>query len=309
MPEGDTIHHLARRVDAALSGQVIRGAKSGVVAVEASLLVGARVLGATARAKHLLVELEGGLVLHVHLGMNGRARVRRRAIDLPPKPSSEETRVLLWTDSATLELVATPICELVRADRLEEDPRLARLGKSPLDPDWSSADIAPAAAALRSLTNRASIADALRDQRALSGLGNVLVCEALFAAGADPFASVDAFDDAALELVVAVAAAMLRHTSREIRGLPKAPGRITRTDDAAMRGRADPYFVYDRARRPCVVCGSAVGVRREASESPRLTYHCPRCQPHREGFASRTVPLTPPKLGLMARYLRELSRR
>ena len=73
MPEGDTIHRIARVLGAELPGKpldVVSLSDQG----EIRELAGARVEGVRAVGKHLLIQLERGWTLRVHLGMNGRWR-------------------------------------------------------------------------------------------------------------------------------------------------------------------------------------------------------------------------------------------
>lgn len=116
-----------------------------------------------------------------------------------------------------------------------------------------------------------TIAEALLDQRALAGLGNVFKCEVLFRRKVDPFALTVALDDATLRAVVEDAVELLRwNAARQARGSRE---RITRTS-----GPKSPtgQSVYGRARRPCFDCGTEV---RAAPQGGRTTYFCPTCQP------------------------------
>src|SRR3712207_2595502 len=82
MPEGDTIHHAARRIRGALVGREI-------VSIETphprhaldrwpERLADRPVQGVDARGKHLFVRFAGELTLHSHLRMTGWWGVYRR---------------------------------------------------------------------------------------------------------------------------------------------------------------------------------------------------------------------------------------
>lgn len=90
MPEGDTIHRVALRLDAALAGERITEASApnprSPLHDRGHELTGRILERAEARGKHLLVHFSGDLVLHSHLGMNGRWRVRADGGPPPPKP-------------------------------------------------------------------------------------------------------------------------------------------------------------------------------------------------------------------------------
>ena len=79
MPEGDTIHRTACRMDAALAGRRIELADApnprSPVHGRAGRLEGRVLEGVEARGKHLLLHFSDGLAVHSHLGMNGRWRI------------------------------------------------------------------------------------------------------------------------------------------------------------------------------------------------------------------------------------------
>ena len=72
MPEGNTIHRLARDHTRDFSGRIVRvSSPQGRFAREARRLDRRRFLRADAWGKHLFHFWEGGLVVHVHMGMAG----------------------------------------------------------------------------------------------------------------------------------------------------------------------------------------------------------------------------------------------
>ena len=80
MPEGDTIHRIALRINAALAGRrldsVAAPNRRSPLHARTGELDGATLEDAEARGKHLLLRFADGLVVHSHLGMNGRWFVR-----------------------------------------------------------------------------------------------------------------------------------------------------------------------------------------------------------------------------------------
>jgi endonuclease-8 len=104
-----------------------------------------------------------------------------------------------------------------------------------------------------------SISEALLDQRALAGIGNIWRNETLFAERVDPFALVRDLDDATLDRLITTARRLLIDSTRV------APGRT-------------PMRVYRRAGRPCPRCGTVIRSAPLSAELPRTTYWCPNCQ-------------------------------
>jgi endonuclease-8 len=73
MPEGDTIHKIATELRSTLLDETIRQAKAAPLpaAAQSSLLTGRQVSSVRAHGRHLLIELDDGLVIRNHLGMYG----------------------------------------------------------------------------------------------------------------------------------------------------------------------------------------------------------------------------------------------
>ena len=110
------------------------------------------------------------------------------------------------------------------------------------------------------------LGEALLDQRAVAGIGNVVKSETCFIERLDPWAPVERFSDAELESALA--------TSRRLLSANVGGGaRVT----TGMRGRGRELWVYGRAGRPCRRCGTRIETRRQG-ELARSTYWCPRCQ-------------------------------
>jgi endonuclease-8 len=154
------------------------------------------------------------------------------------------------------------VVELLSRMQAADHPALGRLGPDLLAPDFD------AAAALRRLRVRARlpIAEALLDQGALAGIGNVFKSEVLHLCGVDPFARVELLDDATLERLIDTARAQL------VRNRGRFERRTTTTLAPV------PFAVYGRGRRECRRCGAAIR-RVVHGELPRSTWWCPACQP------------------------------
>ena len=111
------------------------------------------------------------------------------------------------------------------------------------------------------------LGEALLDQRAVAGIGNVVKSEVCFIERLDPWAPLRRFTDAELEAALATARRLLQ---ANVRG----GARVT----TGMRGRGRELWVYGRAGRPCRRCGTLVRDARQG-ELARSTYWCSRCQP------------------------------
>src|SRR5437764_4924760 len=123
MPEGDTIAWSANRIRPVLVGHV----PDEILAPQPrhardrwpQRLAGRQVVGVDTHGKHLLIEFEGGLNLHSHLGMTGRWLVARA-----PRPWRSAWIVLRVGERWVAEL-GGPSLELMTDGRRRFDQRLA----------------------------------------------------------------------------------------------------------------------------------------------------------------------------------------
>jgi endonuclease-8 len=231
-------------------------------------IVGATVTGVEALGKNLLIRFDNGLELRTHLRMTGSWH-RYRPGERWRRPAAR-ARVVLETPDAVAVCFDCPTVELFeqRAEALH--PALGRLGPDLLAPDFDAAD---AHRRLRE-PGRAdlSIAEALLDQRALAGIGNVYKCEVLWIERVSPFTRVADIDDRTLDRLIAASRQLLVANADRRRGAE----RVTTGGDRAAAGEA--LWVYGRGGRPCRRCGTAIRVTQQGRDLPRTTYWCPRCQ-------------------------------
>ena len=257
MPEGDTVHHAARQLDAGLSGQVLTKSDFRIPSLATKDLAGATVTETVSRGKHLLTRFDNGVTLHTHLKMEGHWAVH--PVGSRWRRPAHTARVVLRTP--TTEAVGfSVVMDLVRTEK--EDELVGHLGPDLLGPDW---DAELALANLRARPD-APIGDALLEQRNLAGVGNVYKSELCFLGRVDPLTPVAAVPD--LPLIVEKAKRLLEANK----------DRVTRITTADSR-RGHQLWVYGR-RGPCLRCGTRIS---KADQGPpgqeRPTYWCPRCQP------------------------------
>jgi endonuclease VIII len=272
MPEGDTIHRAARTLHAALGGQRVERFESvfpHLARVDADTpIAGRQIERVEARGKHLLMWLEGGLVLRTHMRMHGSWHIYRPG-ERWQRPR-HEMRIVIETASYVAVAFTVPVAEFVAAGVVDREGPVAELGPDPLGDDFD------AAAAVARLQARADmeIADALLDQRAIAGIGNVFKSEILFAARLSPFTPVGALDAAALARIVTIAERQMRANVGDATSAAAAGGRRT-------TNRLDPsarLWVYGRRGLPCRRCGTPIQRAKQGPDA-RSTYWCQRCQP------------------------------
>jgi endonuclease-8 len=270
MPEGDTVWQAARRLHEALAGKVLIHSDFRVPRYATADLTGRTVLDVTARGKHLLTRVEGGLTVHSHLRMDGSWKVFVAGQRWSGGPA-HQIRVILGTADRTAVGYRLPVLELLRT--ADEERAVGHLGPDLLGPDW---DPEQALANLRADPARA-LGEALLDQRNLAGIGNVYKCELCFLLGVTPWLPVGDLPPG-LAVKVPVLAKKLLEANRD------RPVRRT----TGLRGHN--LFVYSRAPRPCLRCGTSIRLADQGDGSrERPTYWCPTCQagpaPRPGGFA------------------------
>lgn len=220
------------------------------------------------RAKYLVVEMEGGLVLLGHLGMSGRM-VISRGRNTPPGPHdhvefvTEDGTTVTYTDPRRFGLMT-----LCGAGELASHPLLAATGPEPLDDAFTAQVLADA------LSGRgAPIKAALLDQTLVAGLGNIYVCESLFRAGISPLRKAGSLKKAEV--------ARLWHAIRAVLEDAIRAGGSSLKDHRQPSGELG-YFqhsfaVYDREGEACPDCrcdrSKGGGIRR-ITQSGRSTFYC-----------------------------------
>ncbi|MDL2336120.1 MAG: DNA-formamidopyrimidine glycosylase family protein, partial [Chloroflexota bacterium] len=206
MPEGDTLARIATVLRPILAAHKITSARGRFGGPRLDLVVGSTVTDVEARGKHLLIGFDNGLTLHTHLGLHGSWH-RYRAGERWRRPAVRAVAILA-TDEATAVCFDAPTVELIETRALAAHPVLRALGTDVARSDF---DTDAALAALRE-PGRASMAvgDALIDQTALAGLGNVYRSELPFIERLNPFTSVHEVSDAKLHAMLERGATLVK---------------------------------------------------------------------------------------------------
>lgn len=260
MPEGDTVYLSATRLDDALAGETLSRTDFRVPSFATSDLSGRKVLGVTSHGKHILLRVSDGITLHTHFKMEGAWDLYRPGRRW--RGPGWQVRVVLETKPWVAVGFRLPVVELLHTDK--EDEVVGHLGPDPLR-NWDQDE------ALRRLSEArgTSIGEALLDQTRIAGLGNVYKSEVCFLRGIHPETPVEDVGD--LDAIVSLSARLLRAN--------KGTGRQITTGDG-RRGRE--RWVYGRGGRPCRRCGTPIAkIEQPSYGALRVTYLCPRCQPHR----------------------------
>ncbi|GAB6901612.1 Fpg/Nei family DNA glycosylase [Kineosporia succinea] len=271
LPEGHTIHRLAKNLDELFTGTVVRAsAVQDKFAAGVAQLDGATVTGTDAWGKHLFVHASpaGGrppLWLHVHLGLYGKFLHGKGS----PAAPWGQLRLRLESERGWADLRGATASELL--DASERQRVIDRLGADPLRKNADGDE--PFERISRS---RTAIGALLMDQKVIAGIGNVYRAEILFRHGIDPHRPGRGVTSDEWSLLWADLQVLMRAGVRS--------GKIvtTRPDDrprgrrtAATVRREDSHYVYRRAGEACRRCGTPVAT--EAMVARNL-YWCPKDQ-------------------------------
>ncbi|MGO1183853.1 MAG: Fpg/Nei family DNA glycosylase [Micrococcaceae bacterium] len=295
MPEGHTIHRVARQFTDTFVGHRLRvSSPQGRFADGAALLDGHTPVAARAHGKHFFLEFEHELILNVHLGMYGawtlggdetftaasslgaprkigEQEIARdddgAAYTGPPQPRPT-TRVRLVTEHGWADLIGASVCRVQTP--AEMAATIATMGPDPLRPQADPEQFLDHCA-----TTRTAIGAVLMEQSRVAGIGNIYRAEGLFRAGIDPYRPARDVDEATLR--------ELWDDEAYLMGLGVEHGRIITTDPQHRPGIAlgeawpeHAYYVYQRQGLDCRVCGNASIV--VSAMAQRKLYRCTVCQ-------------------------------
>jgi len=263
VPEGHTIHRLARDHKRLLHRQRVSATSpQGRFAEGAALIDGQVLTGTDAYGKHLFHRYGADTWLHVHLGLYG-AFTRGT---LPAPQPRGALRLRLEGGTSWLDLRGPTACEVVGP--AEKKGIEVRLGPDPLRRDADGTE-----AWRRVSRSRVAVAALFMDQSVLAGVGNVYRAEILFRHRIPPHLPGRELAAPTWRAAWADLVDLMRSGVRTGRIVTTA-----REDRERISGTArqeDAHYVYRRAGLPCRLCGTEI--RTEVLVGRNL-FWCPRCQ-------------------------------
>lgn len=249
-------------------------------------LVGARVSDVRRRAKVVIIDLDNGYSLIIHLKMTGQL-VFRSNDDKTRFGAGHPNDSLIGSlpDRSTRVFLDFGDCKLFFNDQrkfgwmrllptaqIPEIDFFKKVGPEPLADDFTAEDFIERMAR----RPRTSIKAALLDQTVVAGVGNIYADESLFAAQIHP-----------TTMVSAISALRLRRLFTELQSVLRlsiAKGGSSDRNYVDAKGKRGSYLtfakVFRRDGQPCLVCGTILEKSRVAG---RGTHTCPHCQPLPKG--------------------------
>ena len=283
MPELPEVETVRRGVEAEFAGRLIErvhagGARTVRRHADPAELVervrGRKLVGAGRRGKYLMMHLDSGDVVVIHLGMSGQLLLAGTG-----EPAVRHTHVafgfddgreLRFVDPRTFGEVFVSAPAAVGA----APPELSHLGPDPLvgtGGDGPDAAVGRFVALLAGRTTR--LKPLLMDQTRIAGIGNMYADEILFAAGLRfdrPAGSLG--EDEARRLFRSVVAVLSDAIAHRGSSLADEQYRDLYGRLGAYQGR---HNVYAREGEPCPRCAAPI---ERARYGGRSNFYCPRCQ-------------------------------
>jgi formamidopyrimidine-DNA glycosylase len=247
-------------------------------------LPGRKAVGLERMGKYLLLALDDGSRLLLHLGMtgqlffSGQASLRLmsalRGVTLSPERQLAQefapdahTHIVLGFEDAGCQLYFRDVRKFGKIELLAAGAASGRLDRLGIDALRATGSALHAAVRGR----QAAIKSVLLDQSVLAGVGNIYADEALFLARVNPVRRAARVKPAECDAIVA---ALQRVMLRSIE-----TGGSSISDYVRPQGERGSYQderqVYARLGQPCGVCGTAIKRRVLGARS---THFCPRCQ-------------------------------
>jgi endonuclease VIII len=270
MPEGHTIHRLAKDHAAVLVGHELDiSSPQGRMAASAAILDGQVLAAVDPYGKHLFYRFgskspQRATTVHVHLGLFGKFREQPT-----PEPPKGQVRLRMVSPIATVDLSGPTDCRIL--DLAEEQTIRQRLGPDPIRRD-ANAELAWD----RIRKSRRTIGEALMDQKVMAGVGNVFRAESLFVHGIHPQRSCQGITREEFDSLWSTITAMLRQGVIDARIITVSKPEIATYFGKSRSALAGKEAVYVYKRDRCLRCETDV---RRWDLAGRWAYACETCQP------------------------------
>ena len=261
MPEGHTIHRLARDLTKTLRSETVAASSpQGRFEAGAARVDGQTCDGFEAFGKHLIGHFGSGDVVHVHLGLIGKFRKQKG-------DPVGAVRLRLSANDTHWDLRGPMVCNVGSPDLA--DKVAASIGPDPLR---RGADVDAFVAALQ--RRRIAVGAALLDQKVIAGIGNVYRAELLFIAGIDPRTPANQLDEQQIRDLWDLTVLQLRRGEKLNRIVTVDPA-----DGGYKTARSIPdgerLYTYKRMGQPCRVCETPID---QLEVAGRKMWMCPQCQ-------------------------------
>jgi formamidopyrimidine-DNA glycosylase len=244
-------------------------------------LTGVKILRLHRRSKYILCDLDSGETLLIHLGMSGRMTVShagKKSEDLlgnfqykPSTPDKHDHVILDMIDGSRIRFNDARrfgAMDLIKTKNLFDHKLIKSLGPEPLGNEFNSpylySKLKPKTAPIKS---------ALLDQRIVSGLGNIYVCESLWRAGINPKRLSGRVSRKKIDVLVPI----IRDVLREAISAGGSSLKDHRQTNGDLGYFQHSFAVYGREGKKCNSANCSELIKRIV-QSGRSSFYCAKCQ-------------------------------
>lgn len=232
-----------------------------------SSVVGASLVDIMRRGKYMILVMDSGVHIVMHLGMSGRVRIydRHHAYE-----ARKHDHIIFYLDDDVCFVFEDPrrfgMVYVADARWYDEKP-FSCMGPEPLD-NWSGEDLYDAIN-----TKKGLIKNVLLNQNVVAGLGNIYVCEALYYAKICPQRSAESLSRDECDRLVRASCMVLKDAIKS----GGSTLRDYRHTDGGLGYFQHHFKVYGQAGGVCAekTCHAKIA---QITQSGRSTFYCPACQ-------------------------------
>jgi formamidopyrimidine-DNA glycosylase len=273
MPELPEVEVIRRGLQKHLPGRKVLGIMTGNKKLRLPMprkhlkkyIQGAQIKSVDRRAKFLLIAMNNGALLVVHLGMTGRLGIFPAGA-----PRAKHDHLRLQLDN-NMQLRFNDIRRFGFIQVLAPGNDLTASVLANLGPEPFGRDFTPEYLRGRAAGKKRPVKNFLMDSREVAGIGNIYACEILFHAGFDPNKKINELTMNEWEKIV--------KSSRHVLQKAIESGGTTISDFVNESGKSG-YFqlelqTYGKLGLPCNSCATPIAKKIMAGRS---TFFCPKCQ-------------------------------
>lgn len=274
MPELPEVETVCRGIRHQITGRTIIQAKINCHKLRipvpkklSSLVTGQNILGVKRKAKYIIIQLDSGYSLVIHLGMSGRLLVYPKPEDYKP---AKHDHIVIKLDNATLMVFNDTrrfgLVTILHETEFEDFKFFKKLGLEPLSKQFNSVELFEICQ-----KRQKNIKSVIMDSSIIVGVGNIYAAESLFSAAIHPERIASSLSK---KETTKLQQAIVETLEQAIEA-----GGSTLKDYAKANGESGyfqhQFLVYDRKDQPCTKCKQPI---QKIKQNGRATYFCSKCQ-------------------------------
>ncbi|MDD9898602.1 MAG: bifunctional DNA-formamidopyrimidine glycosylase/DNA-(apurinic or apyrimidinic site) lyase [Candidatus Melainabacteria bacterium] len=271
MPELPEVETVCRGIAPQIEGRSISRVKVNCKKLRipipkkfASILKGRKIIRVKRKAKYIVIELDSGYSLVIHLGMSGRLTIQQ---DYQP---AKHDHIVIELDNGSLIVFNDTrkfgLATVLHETEFDDFKFFKKLGIEPLSKELNTVQL------FKILEKRKkNIKSVIMDSSIIVGVGNIYASESLFSAGIHP-------ERLASEISKKESDRLFKAIVETLKRAIEAGG-STLKDYAKANGESGyfqhQFLVYDQQDQPCSKCKRAI---QKIKQNGRATYFCGKCQ-------------------------------